>query len=329
MKSFKIIGILAVTTLILQTGAFAAVSTASKQIKKTELCNFIPPNKLNIPVGRELADAGGIDEVTFNKVIDNVSSFYAPIMKAKGGTLQVNRLWTDGTVNASAQRTGNTWILNMYGGLARHPITTEDGFTLVMCHETGHQLGGFPKFGKLVGGSRSSWAANEGQADYFATMKCFRRVFQDADNAAAISSLDVPSTVTSKCSSTFKSTTEINLCVRESMAGFTLAKLLWTLANGASNANGITASAAQPSFDTPNPSVVAKTDDNHPEAQCRLDTYFAGSICGAAYTDDFGQSDPITGACAMEKGDKVGTRPLCWYKPKKVSGSAIFLGSTN
>jgi len=274
-------------------------------------CNFIPKNNLNIPVGMELN--GGIDQATFNRVIDNVSSFYAPIIKSKGGVLKVNRLWTDGTVNASAQRQGKSWILNMYGGLARHSITTEDGFTLVMCHEMGHQLGGYP----LISNSKDSeWAANEGQADYFATMKCFRRVFEKADNASVVAGLDVPEIVKTKCSDTFKSSTEIALCERESMAGNTLALLLWTLSNG-NNANGIVSSRDKPAFDTPDTSVVSTTDDSHPAAQCRLDTYFNGSICGVPFTQDFGKADPITGACAMEKGDQIGVRPLCWYKTKE------------
>ena len=304
-NGWTLVGTLVLAVILMQPTANA---------NKADHCNFIPKNNLNIPVGANLQ--GGLDEATFNKVIDNVSSFYAPIMKAKGGILKVNRLWTDGTVNASAQRSGNSWILNMYGGLARHTLVNEDGFTLVMCHETGHQLGGFPEFKQSILSSGSNWAANEGQADYFATMKCFRRVFEKADNAAAISSLTVPQIVTDKCSATFKSTEEINLCKRESMAGMTLATLLWALANGSSSENGILA-AAKPAFETPNPKVVSKTDDSHPEAQCRLDTYFAGSICGAAFTDDFGAKDAITGACAMEKGDTFGFRPLCWYKPAK------------
>ena len=212
-------------------------------------------------------------------------------------------------MNASAQRQGTTWILNMYGGLARHSITTEDGFAMVMCHEMGHHLGGFPTSGGIMG---SAWASNEGQADYFATMKCFRRVYENADNATAISTMSVPETVKVKCSDNFKSTNEINICVREAMAGQVLANLLWTLANGKS-----ATAKPMPSVDTPNMSVVAKTDNNHPEAQCRLDTYFAGSICPVSFTEDFGPKDAITGACAMEKGDKYGYRPLCWYKPKK------------
>jgi len=299
MKSVKQLGSLAL--VLIQTTAFAAHSTK-------EHCDFIPKNKLNIPVGMEMN--GGLTEATFNKVIDSVIGFYEPIIKSKGGKLKMNRLWKDGTVNASAERQGKTWVLNMYGGLARHSATTEDGFALVVCHELGHHLGGFPEIGSNDG--NPDWAANEGQADYFATMKCFRRVFEKADNTTAISTMSVPAIVKTKCSDTFKSTNEISLCIRESMGGNDLAMLLWTLGNG-----GKLTAAKKPAFDTPDTKKVSTTDDSHPAAQCRMDTYFNGSICGVAYSEDFGMSDPSTGACAVEKGDTIGVRPLCWYKPKK------------
>ncbi len=297
MISVKQLGSLAL--VLIQTTAFAA--TTKKH------CDFLPKNNLNIPVGMEMA--GGIDEKTFNSVMDSVVAFYEPIIKSKGAKLKMNRLWKDGTVNASAQQQGKTWILNMYGGLARHTATTADGFALVVCHELGHHLGGFPQVGS--NDHTPEWAANEGQADYFATMKCFRRVFEKADNATAVSTMSVPSTVKAQCSSTFKSAQEINLCIRESMGGNDLANLLWMLSNG-----GKLNASKKPAFDTPDPSKVKATDDDHPAAQCRLDTYFNGSICGVSYTEDFGTSDPSTGACAVEKGDKLGTRPLCWYKPQ-------------
>jgi hypothetical protein len=292
---------LAVAGILLQSAAIA-------HQQSQELCHFMPENNLNIPVGLERS--GGIDENTFNKVIDNISKFYAPIISARGGNLKVNRLWDNGTVNASAQRQGSNYVLNMYGGLARHSFTTEDGFALVMCHELGHHLGGYPTAGGLL--SLNSWASNEGQSDYFATMKCFRRVYENEDNASVIANMNVPATVSKKCSDSFKSTSEINLCIRGTMAGQVLANLLWALSNGQKELTG----KPKPTIDTPNTNIVIKTDNAHPEAQCRLDTYFAGAICPVYFTEEFGKKDPVTGACAQEKGDRFGFRPLCWYKPK-------------
>jgi len=276
------------------------------QASEASRCDLIPKNDLKIPVGANFY--GGIDEDTFNRVIDNVYSFYAPIVAERGGKLKINRLWSDATVNASSERVRKNWIVNMYGGLARHHATTEDGFALVLCHELGHHLGGYPR-----SGFGEDWAANEGQADYFATMKCFRRVFENEDNASAVAQMQVPEIVKTKCAGTFRSPAQFNLCIRDSMTGRSLAYLLWSIDN---DKRAHLATAPEPAFDTPDPTVVDEINDDHPAAQCRLDTYFNGSVCSKDFNEDFGQDDPVTGACAMENGDKLGYRPLCWYKPK-------------
>ena len=51
---------------------------------------------------------------TFNEIIDRVDAIYAPIVKKRGGTLSWARNWSDGTVNASAQRFFWTYKVNMY-----------------------------------------------------------------------------------------------------------------------------------------------------------------------------------------------------------------------
>lgn len=259
-----------------------------------DLCSgFIPQNDMYIPVSANKRAATGISEETFNKVIDSVESFYKPIVTAKGATLKTNRLWTNGTVNASASQSGHVWTVNMYGGLARYSGMTQDGFALVMCHELGHHLGGFPKI---------QWAANEGQADYFSTMKCFRRVYE----ADALTPPTIPTVVKTACSKEHHSQQEIDLCSRESLAGLDLAKALNSMSGG----------TTVPAFTTPDQAQVSTTDDEHPEAQCRLDTYFAGSTCGISYSEDFSATSPAPGACAEEKGDTFGFRPHCWYKPQ-------------
>lgn len=308
MKSLKTLGMLAFAAAF-SINAYAVAPTTNTT-KKVKLCDFAPINNRKIPVGTmdfAKGTASGIDEASFNKIIDTMMSIYTPIVASKGGTLQFNRLWSDDTVNSSAERQGKKWIVNAYGGLARYPSMTVDGMTMVFCHELGHHMGGYPKFP----GFGNTWASVEGEADYFATMKCFRRVFQDEDNTTAVQSMKLPKQVVAGCSAEFKDAKTIALCERSSMIGLVLADVLWDLGK-----DGGGEPANSPLFTTPATNVVGKTNADHPLAQCRLDTYFNGSICPMAYTDDFGAKDPVTGSCAMEKQDKVGYRPVCWYKPK-------------
>src|SRR6476660_3450329 len=73
---------------------------------------FLPENDFKIPVGAKTL--GGLTEAQFNAVIDKVEVLYSPIVSNMGGRLNINRKWTDATVNANATRLG-AWNVNMYG----------------------------------------------------------------------------------------------------------------------------------------------------------------------------------------------------------------------
>ena len=258
---------------------------------------FLPENDLKIGVHDKVRS--DMTKERFNEIIDRVDKFYRPIVKSKGGKLSWNRDWNSSTVNASAQRFFWMWKVNMYGGLARHPLVTDDGFALVVCHELGHHLGGAPKVGGLM-----AWASNEGQSDYFANLKCFRKVFESDDNEAIIANMEIPEVVREKCSANHSLDSDVALCIRGAMAGKSLAQLLGSL-RGNSNVN----------FETPDTNVVSGTFDRHPEAQCRLDTFFAGAICDKRVNDDVSNDDTNAGTCSRGEGYSDGVRPLCWFKP--------------
>jgi hypothetical protein len=169
-------------------------------------------------------------------------------------------------------------------------------------------MGGFPKYPGMFGGS---WASNEGQSDYFATMKCFRRVIENDDNISIVSKMDVPVEVSRGCQLGFRSAKEIAICKRSAMTGRVLAVLLYHLGRGSNTSSPV----VTPDFDTPATTQVTATNDKHPQAQCRLDTYFAGAICGVSKDIEFSDREGVKGACNQEKGDAFGFRPRCWYKP--------------
>lgn len=289
----------------------AALSTHAFACSIDGKDGFVPENDLYIDVNAEFTS--DIDEAKFNEVIDKVEKVYAPIISAMGAKLDVVRNWKDGTVNAYAQQVGSTWKVSMFGGLARHETITEDGFALVVCHEIGHHIGGAPKKGGGAGGFwtgggiGSSWASNEGQADIWATSKCLRRVFRGEDNAKVLAEMNVPKTVINTCAEQFTSEVDRLICQRGAMAGMSTAKLFQSLRN----------SSQAPSFDTPDKKVVSSTDHNHPAFQCRLDTYYQGALCHIDELVDADQNNEEVGFCYTANGDKLGARPLCWFKPAR------------
>lgn len=250
--------------------AAAVLSGQAVMPGSEDLCEgFLPPNSMDIPVGAKhewaFDDrlARGLSEQEFNSVIDRFERLYRDEFARAGGTLIVQRLWDNGYVNAKAVQEGHDWIIAMYGGLARHPAITPDGFALVICHEGGHHLGGAPKE------RFAAWpATNEGGADYYATLKCLRRFFAEDDNAAIVAAAQIDPTVKAQCEHQFAARADQLICERISLASQSVGLLF---ADGSSS--------PPPSFGTPDPSVVTEMFDRHPRAQCRLDTYFNGSIC--------------------------------------------------
>jgi len=262
---------------------------------------FVPENQMRIPVSMKSAN-GGLTEEQFNNVITKVITEYEPVIKSLGAELVVERNWTDATVNAYAMQSGKKWTVAMFGGLARHQAITEDGFALVVCHELGHHIGGAPK---KAGQWASPWASNEGQADYFATLKCLRKVWLNDDNRSIVSSMKLPEALIRSCGSSWVWNNDFDMCLRLGMAGDSVAQLF----------AGLRGQSTPAKFDTPDPKVVTKTDDNHPATQCRLDTYLQGALCTADYREDVSPKEEVTGTCHAKLGYDYGLRPLCWFKP--------------
>ena len=259
--------------------------------------SFMPPNELHTQML-----SGGITEAEFNAVIDRALSIYQPIFRQFGATLSVDRLWSDTTVNASAdQPSATSWQVHMYGGLARRPEVTADGFAMVLCHEIGHHLGGYPYV--------QDWAANEGQSDMHAVGACAAKMFVANPHLSAQALANLPQNMKDKCDRN-RPANERDLCYRTLEAGKSLADLLAALGNSTVN------------FDTPDTSTVTRTNNDHPAAQCRLDTYVAGAMCGSAKWDYAlipgkalvhksmaAQNEAFSHSCATGEG----ARPACWF----------------
>ncbi|MDX9730921.1 MAG: hypothetical protein RBT63_04035 [Bdellovibrionales bacterium] len=273
----------------------------------TDLCHgFVPENDMKIPVGYKSAMAGGLSEQEFHNVLDRIERLFASEISREGGRLKVNRRWSDSTVNASAQQTGSTWVLNMYGGLARHHAVTVEGFALVACHELGHHIGGAPKIKSFFG--FNDWATNEGGSDYYANLKCLRVFFAEDDNVAIVTQAKEEGRLSplaeELCEQEFAREEDQWLCKRGTLAGTSVAGLFQDLRK----------EPTAPDFGTPDANHVARTDDKHPATQCRMDTYLAGALCNVDVSNRLSNSDYRQGSC-VENVAKLGFRPRCWFAP--------------
>ena len=289
-----------VRLLTLAVSLVAGISVANACTEGRDQDGIVPKNNLKVTTAYFKAGQTMTEE-TFNRIINGVGSIYAPIIEALGAKLVIESDWEDATVNAFASRESGKYKVNMFGGLARHPATTEDGLALVVCHEIGHHVGGFPKKSVLWG---SMWASNEGQSDYFATTKCLRKYFEATKNSAQVlSRMAVPAPVQEKCFASWGQSKDHAICVRIALAGQSMGNLFAALRRSTTN----------PDFATPITAAVSATNDNHPDPQCRLDTYFQGGLCTVSHTVNLNDKDERIGACTDYS--KLGARSKCWFKP--------------
>jgi hypothetical protein len=270
--------------------------------------DFLPPNNLHLQKKSKNARSN-VSKEQFELAIAKATDLYKDVVESHDGQLSIVNNWDDETVNASASQFFGFWVVNMYGGLARRPEVTPDGFVLVLCHELGHHLGGYTFV--------SSWGANEGQADYFATHSCAKEFWGSEEEINATFRESIAAAPKAICDGVYTTEKEQNLCYRTLTASKSLADLLAAL-------HEVTVE-----FETPDESTVEATNHSHPAAQCRLDTYAAGAVCtqnfdkgiipgkgesaGQNNRDAELESEKYT--CTLHAQNTTGVRPSCWFKP--------------
>jgi len=198
------------------------------------------------------------NEEMFNRVIDAGYLLYKPFADQNSETLVINKKWEDPTVNANTNRYLWKVTINMYGGLARRPEISIEGFALVLCHELGHAYGGTPYI------RVSNKLSAEGQADYYGSGVCVKKLLYEL----SIKDWEQkPSEFMNKtCKDMYTNVDQNENCLRGLVGGQSLGVLLSVIKD-----------QPAPSYETPDSTVVTSTILSYPATvQCRLDTYFQG-----------------------------------------------------
>lgn len=284
-------------------------SSWSTELK--DLCSgALPFNNLSIPV--QSNNPTGLTKEEYDLILDRTEQIFADDFKQKGTRLQIERLWTSPTVNASASiAKDGTRLLIMHGGYARHKLTSPDVFASTVCHELGHHLGGAPM--------KFSWLSIEGQADYFSTLKCLKRFFADDDNARLIEGKVVPPIVKSDCKKQHPNLHDELICIRSALASYGAVLV----------SNSVNPGQRIPRFDTPSKEVATGMEGStrfplpsgrripnlHPKLQCRLDTYFSGALCNVSVSTALSNENYVDGTCESDEYPINTKRPRCWFLP--------------
>ena len=237
----------------------------------------------------------------FEQFTQRIVALYSDTIKNLGASLKTEFLWDSKELNAYAEKDKNNWKIIFHGALYRDRRLTDDGFIMTVCHELGHLLGGAPF--KL-----NQETSAEGQADYWASSVCAKKYFTEFPENVVMSN----GYVRDQCAKKYESDpVEQKICYRTTMAGYSLATFL-----------GLQTQGKQPRFETPDKRVLDVTDQVHPLAQCRLDTFLAGALCeledsslafeqkilGDKLTTDYKCNEVVDGQLTL-----LDKRPKCWF----------------
>lgn len=277
--------------------------TSFRPVGISTLCSgFIPANNVRIPI--DAKEVSSVTEQDVKEVIDVLYGMYKDTFTKLNRSLHFNLQWNEDQFNAYTNLYRGRAQVVITGGMIRHPLISKDGIALVLCHEIGHHLAGKPKH-------RMYWvfpmfASAEGQADYFATLKCLRTYFRLMPQEQE--RVDLPDEVVARCEDQFADNIKRDSCIRSNMAGLTMANVLNSLKKEPLPNLG---------FINPDQTEVRRTFRKHPNPQCRLDTYYAGTLCQVDKDTPIDINKDGTGQCTRARGDLVGVRPRCWYKLSK------------
>jgi hypothetical protein len=242
----------------------------------------------------EVSEARNVLAIFEQEVISRVAETFHAQFEFQ---YQTNMIFPQPYVAASANRSGMEWNVAIWGASTLHPKLTRDGFVILVCHELGHHFGGAP-FKKEDDGSMR-WSSAEGQADFYATSVCAKRMFGLLP-AGFFESFSYPDDIKSTCSQQFKDRDAIQFCIRS-----ILGSKSFTDSHQVARTVGI----------------VPDAHDGHygyPSNECRMQTLRTGALCAKLMdvrTDDLLGTSRRDRYCA-------GVRPSCWYAPE--AGLSIY-----
>lgn len=250
-----------------------------------------------------------ITEEQFHAGIDAVLKAFAPVAKAHGATLAFDRQWESDSEGGMSYRSrdGKTWVTRINGEPARFPSATYDSFMITLCHEIGHQFAGYPFYAH----DAEEWAAAEGQADYWASQACLKRLWKgEVENNARYANVQ-----DSGCENVYSREQELNLCKRIYRAIDVESAYEEKVGRG------------RASVRSRDGSEVSELFVGHPKPQCRVDSLLQGLWCNREFNFSVipGRLNPLgqntvsseqearQSSCFASDGFDVGTRPRCWF----------------
>ncbi|MBF0300653.1 MAG: hypothetical protein HQK51_18205 [Oligoflexia bacterium] len=253
-----------------------------------------------------------ITDEEFKEIVKKIENIYTPNFKKQGYSFNTKVVENKDFLATETKGRGNKAFVIIHKGIKDHPLMDADAVALVYCHEVGHLMGGSPfemeleenQTRKFQGEQAKEYPRSfEGQADYFASLKCMRRYLANENNIKVVKQMKVDKTVSELCNKSFSDEGKAAICIRTAMASMTLLSTFAVLHENES-----------PQFSKTDNLISSKTRKGHPPLQCRLDTFMAGALCPVDVEIEVSYENIHQGSCSLLGGHNTrAIRPRCWF----------------
>lgn len=238
------------------------------------------------------------------QIIEDAKTIYTPLSITTFNKPLYFQTSESPTVGGSAHHEVSHLAVVIDKGLLETSRLTPDGFRMIVCHELGHLFGGSPRrhappeWDGPVAHDGLSLMTSEGQADYYASLVCFRKMLELESSESPRPDLErVGPRLKRKCQEEagFKGL-ELEMCLRAALAGEDFLKVVFDFPISCEKFD-----------DSITPHLIR---DMYPSRQCRLDTIVSGALCSEEqpFVLDFNLME--NNSC----GQTYAERPGCWYK---------------
>jgi hypothetical protein len=246
-------------------------------------------------------------DLTFSKdwqdqIIEEAKELYGPIALESFSKPLIIRKLNDRSVVASADHGLDHLSVNLYQGLLDAKRLNPDSLRMVICHELGHLFAGAPRknipmeWDGPIASDGMSYMSSEGQADYYASAVCFRKLLENSQIDYPLDRSRVGPHFLSKCQIKGQlETNDLDICLRAGMAGFDFLNLAYEFDISCENHSEHIASQ-----------IIR---DAYPDRQCRLDTFIQGSFCNIDMPLVMDFFDDQKNTCFLPQAG----RTKCWY----------------
>lgn len=247
----------------------------------------------------QIANAS-VEKIDYLKITNALNSIYSEKIAAQGGRLKFILSETDSAPNAYAAKKGDgNWEVTVISSFLSLSHQSVPSLGIILCHEIGHFLGGKPYVvGQQMTAAVRAWAPKkmsaEGQADYFATSECIKKLASKIPDLFVNNKglLNLPSA--QECQRSYTSDKEIKLCNEILTAShqtiLVYQQIMDQLNVPSSFFAKIENAASERTLD-----LVGE----YPELDCRYETFIKGTLCSSLNVN--------------ECDDLKWGRPACWF----------------